>query len=266
MPIRIATPTRRISEHEFKEIDFEVMRCAFQLHNEMGKLFQEVQYQHEMLALVKHKLAVQREVTISVTHKSFSKQLRIDFLVGEGVIYEFKKTESIAPAHEAQLLQYMLLASVKRGKVVNFGEQSVTGNLISTKLNYSNRIDLQFDFTDWKAKDAAAQVFSAIVIELLQDIGGFLSLQLYYEAVVDLLGGNEEVIRPVKVKSYSLNTLVVDTRTVSETTAFKLTSFKKGQKAYATQLQKFLAKTNLLRILWVNLHQHRVTFHIITKN
>ena len=44
MPISLGIPVRRISQDEFSELSFEVMREVFAIHNEIGRFFDEKIY------------------------------------------------------------------------------------------------------------------------------------------------------------------------------------------------------------------------------
>lgn len=59
------------------------------------------------------------EVPIHVSFESFNKQLFLDALVQEGAVFEFKTVEALTSKHRSQLLHYLLLADLPRGKLVN---------------------------------------------------------------------------------------------------------------------------------------------------
>ena len=48
MPIKTRIPIRRISQLEFSEVAFEVMRHVFAIHNEVGRFFDEKIYKREL--------------------------------------------------------------------------------------------------------------------------------------------------------------------------------------------------------------------------
>ena len=48
MPITLRFPIRRLSQSEFGEISFEVMRHVFAIHNEIGRFFNEQIYKQEL--------------------------------------------------------------------------------------------------------------------------------------------------------------------------------------------------------------------------
>ncbi|HKO56555.1 MAG TPA: GxxExxY protein, partial [Thermoanaerobaculia bacterium] len=44
----------------------------------------------------------------------------LDFVIGERLVLEIKSVEQLAPVHHAQLLNYMRLAGVRLGLLMNF--------------------------------------------------------------------------------------------------------------------------------------------------
>jgi GxxExxY protein len=52
----------------------------------------------------------------------FEEPLRLDFLVDEVLILEFKVVEEVLPVHKAQLLSYMKLLNTPLGLLINFHE------------------------------------------------------------------------------------------------------------------------------------------------
>src|SRR2546422_1361553 len=68
MPIIIRTPIRRLSQAEFGELAYAVMRCVFQIHSELGRFFDEKIYKRELA----HRYpGVQLEFPIEVIHATF---------------------------------------------------------------------------------------------------------------------------------------------------------------------------------------------------
>jgi GxxExxY protein len=52
----------------------------------------------------------------------FEEPLRLDFLVDDILILEFKVVEEVLPVHKAQLLSYMKLLEKPVGLLINFHE------------------------------------------------------------------------------------------------------------------------------------------------
>lgn len=65
MPITTRIPLRRLTQEEFSEVAYEVMRHVFDIHNELGRFFDEKIYKRELA----HRLpGVLLEEMINITH------------------------------------------------------------------------------------------------------------------------------------------------------------------------------------------------------
>src|SRR5438046_2438687 len=106
MPISSLVPIRRMSQREFGDLSFEVMRHVFAIHNEIGRCFDERIYKCE---LANRLPGVHLEMPVEVRFESFKTLYFLDVLVGNGGLFEFKAADSFSPRHRAQLLQYLLL-------------------------------------------------------------------------------------------------------------------------------------------------------------
>jgi hypothetical protein len=54
MPISLPFPVRRLTQPEFGEISFEVMRHVFAIHNDLGRFFDEKIYKRELAHRLPH--------------------------------------------------------------------------------------------------------------------------------------------------------------------------------------------------------------------
>ena len=65
-----------------------------------------------------------RELRVQLEYKGFvfEEQLRLDFLIDDVLILEFKTVQEILPIHEAQLMSYMKLLKKPLGLLFNFHE------------------------------------------------------------------------------------------------------------------------------------------------
>jgi len=62
-----------------------------------------------------------RERTYPVTYRGeLLCEQRLDFVVGESVVVEIKSVEHLTTLHEAQLLNYMRVAHLRVGLLMNF--------------------------------------------------------------------------------------------------------------------------------------------------
>jgi GxxExxY protein len=110
-------------KREFSELSNRVIGCAIEVHRALGPGLLESTYQQCLareLTLVK--IPFRQEYPLPVEYKGVKLDCgyRVDFLVQDEIILELKSVEKLHPIHDAQLLTYMKLASIKYGFLINF--------------------------------------------------------------------------------------------------------------------------------------------------
>ena len=108
---------------EYNKITETVIKCAIEVHKELGHGLMESVYEVCLMKLLREEgLLVRRQVVVPVHFKGerLEKEFVIDILVGDSVILELKSIESILPVHEAQLVTYLKLADKRLGLLINF--------------------------------------------------------------------------------------------------------------------------------------------------
>ena len=120
----------------------KIIRCAIQVHRELGPGLMESVYEvcHRHLMQLEG-LKVQSQLQLPVVFQGhvLHKDFRIDTLVEDEIIVELKSLEAILPIHEAQLVTYLKLSGKKLGLLINFNvvvlkhgiRRRVNGNLDS---------------------------------------------------------------------------------------------------------------------------------------
>ena len=87
MPILLQTPTNRIPEQEFHDLDYEIMKQVFSIHNDFGRFYDENIYQAELQRRCNHAgMNAIREFEITLAHKGYEKSLFIDLLINHSVV------------------------------------------------------------------------------------------------------------------------------------------------------------------------------------
>src|SRR5664279_5317794 len=121
MPIEVSAGIEVCGEEEFHALDRRIMGVVFEVHNEFGRLLDEDLYKSEIaaccVALGLH--PTEREVRIRVRHESFIKDYFMDLLFCGSFMLETKTAERLVAANRAQALNYLLLAGLKHGRLVN---------------------------------------------------------------------------------------------------------------------------------------------------
>ena len=72
----------------------------------------------------RRQIAYVKELEAKLAYKGFvsRKTLRLDFLIDDVLILEFKAVQELLPVHEAQLMSYMKLLRKPVGLLFNFHE------------------------------------------------------------------------------------------------------------------------------------------------
>ncbi|MEW6303021.1 MAG: GxxExxY protein [Verrucomicrobiota bacterium] len=260
MPIKIPIRLRRLSQSEFGEISYSVMKVVFDMHNELGRFFDERIYKLELACRIPD---VRLEVPIEVSHRSFHKTYYMDAMARAGALFEFKAAEALMARHRAQLLHYLLLAELGHGKLINVRPESVEHEFVNTTLTYAERTQFSVEASLWNNRIPGSNHFQEILTSLLRDWGTALELPLYEEALTHFLGGEPAVLKDVEVK--------VETRTVgfqrmqlaAPRVAFTLTSLDGKTSNYREHLHRLLSHTELDAIIWADLGPKHVTFATI---
>lgn len=267
MPITSSVCIRRISQEEFAEIDYQVMRCAFDSQNELGRLCDEVIYQNDLAARVEAAGlgTVRKEVAVTVMHADFAKRYRLDLVVDDAAIYELKTEIGLSPDHEAQLLNYLFLNGAHHGKLVNFRPAHVEARFINTSLTEKTRRQVIVDSSRWREPDKASHMLRVTLLDLLEDWGGFLELPLYLEALTHFLGGEQKVARLVELRQDGILLGNQRFHLVNDYSAFRLTALTEEAHAFERQLRSMLSHSPLQAVHWINLSGHQVQLVTLTK-
>lgn len=261
MPIHAPITLPRLSEAEMREIDYPVMAQAFATHRELGRLCDEGIYQADLA----ERLAVaglgpiRREFPLTVSFRGFTFSYLADLVVADRALYELKAEAALTPAHEAQLLNYLLLANAARGKLIDFRPASVESRFVNAPLDQAerHRFTVHCDGDD--------PLFS-LVTDLVTDWGTGLETALYVRALTHLLGGEERVIRQLPMIRADLPLGNQRFHLAAPDTAFVLTSFAAVERSHRNHLRRLLEASPLARVLWVNITYHALAFTTIDRS
>ncbi len=111
------------SEYPQKELTERIIRCAINVHAELGPGLLESIYEEAMtIELASEGLSFVRQVELPLVYKGrrLSGNYRIDMVVENSVVLELKAVPESHPIHEAQLLTYLRLGGWKVGLILNF--------------------------------------------------------------------------------------------------------------------------------------------------
>jgi GxxExxY protein len=260
MPITIKAPIRRLSQQEFGELSYEVMRHVFDIHNELGRFFDERIYKRELA----HRLAnVRLEVPIDLSFESFRATLFLDALVENGGIFEFKATERISAAHRAQLLQYLMLCDLSHGKLINVRPEKVEDEFVNTTLRHADRSAFAVDSVRWNPCVAGGRRLQEYVVALLSDWGVGLQIPTYEAAVVHYFGQPVETDVGVAIDGRQVGTHRV--ALFAPGVMMMMTGLTRGFDRFEIHARRLLAHLDVRAIAWININPQRLTFTTLEK-
>ena len=265
MGIESLLEINRITKDEYHRIDYKVMRFAYDIHNEFGRLYNEGVYRNELAKRCEQAgFGVRVESKISVRHKDFKKSYYLDLVINDAIIYELKTAERLSLGHKSQLLNYLMLMECNYGKLINLRPTSVEHEFVTTSVGHNDRFAYKFDVGAWSVCNEQSAQFEALINSLVGNWGVFLSVNLFIEALVYFLGGEEKVLHAVDIISDGVVVGRQKVKLLSYNTAFEITAFTKGIDSYKKQLVKFIKHTSLTHIQWVNFNRQQISFVTIT--
>jgi GxxExxY protein len=250
-----------LDAEEFETLDYRIMGHAYSSQNELGRLCDESAYQADLRARLRadgfH--AVHTEVPVTLTHRGFSKNYFLD-LLADDALYELKADKALTTEYEAQLLNYIFLLGLRRGKLLNFRPSKVQGRIIATSLTHEDRRRFTPVTARWRELTPACETLRQTMCDLLQDWGAFLDIALYEEALVYFLGGAPRVEQSVRLVRGELELGTQRLLVYAPGVAFRLTAFTETQEFVEPHLFRLLALTGLNAFQWINLNHAQIEF------
>jgi GxxExxY protein len=107
----------------YEELTGKIIGAFYQVYNDLGYGFLEKVYENALAHKLRQAgLTVQQQHPIQVYYEGLIVgEFYADMLVDERVILELKTAEAIAPAFQAQLINYLKATPIELGLLLNFG-------------------------------------------------------------------------------------------------------------------------------------------------
>ena len=118
--LRIASPL----SDEVERLIRDTIGCCITVHRALGPGLLETIYSRAVaLELSVAAIAFEREKAYAVAYRGERLyEQRLDFVVGGAIVLEIKAVERLAPIHEVQLVNYIRVAGLGAGLLMNFNE------------------------------------------------------------------------------------------------------------------------------------------------
>jgi GxxExxY protein len=261
MPISCPLEVLPLSNKEFDVLDRQVLAHAYACQNDLGRLYDESLYENDLTTRLSDAgLRVNAQIPILITHQDFLKRYRVDLMVNESALYDLKTVQAFTPDHEAQILNYVLLLGLSRGKLLNFRGPRVQGRLVATRLTAHDRARMVVDDSRWQSIQPECLNLKKLMLALLADWGGFLQTELYMEALLHLLGGELLVVKNVEIVRDGRFLGKQSIAQHAPNVGFRLTAFTDSLPFHEKHLHRFAKHTSLKGLQWINLNHNEISF------
>jgi len=266
MPILLPYSIDALSEQDFHKLDYSVMALAFEVHNQLGRFYDEQIYKNKLKQKCRESgFETDCEVQIRLAHQDFSKRLFIDLLVN-GSVYELKTIKSIQEPQRIQALNYVFATNTRHGKIINFRPSSVEHEFVSTTLDHGARKQFSIQDSRWVEHSVHARKLKNKMVDILYDWGAFFGTPLYEEALIHFFGGEQKVIQTIEIKNGSQLLGHQRFTCLSETEFFLVTAAKDDTRRYETHLNRLLIHTSFKHLYWINLNRSLIRFTTLENN
>ena len=109
--------------YKHSDLTEQIINAGFAVHNKLGYGFLEKIYHNALIIeLSKKGLKIEAETPIKVLYDDMIVgEYYADILVNNSVIIEIKAVQTLTPAHETQLVNYLKATGIEVGLLMNFG-------------------------------------------------------------------------------------------------------------------------------------------------
>ena len=201
---------------------------------------------------------------MTVAHRDFTKRYFLD-LLADDALYELKADRTLTGEHQAQLLNYIFLLGLRRGKLLNFRPPKVQGQIVATSLSQEERRRIVAVTDRWNEVTPECSILFQTMRSVLEDWGAFLDIALYQEALIHFLGGTNKVEQRIALTRSELALGTQRMLVHGPGVAFRLTAFTESQESVESHLRRLLALTDLRALQWINLNHAQIQFTSITR-
>ncbi len=111
----------------YPDLSFQIIGCAFEVHNELGFGFKENIYQKALALSFKEKqlpYIEQAYYQIKFKDQVIAKRY-FDFVVEGKIVIEIKKDDKFSKANINQTIDYLKTSNLKLAILINFGKEGV---------------------------------------------------------------------------------------------------------------------------------------------
>ena len=124
----------------FEDESYQIQGAVFEVYKEMGCGYLETVYQECLeYEFMNRKIPFvsQQGITVYYKDKPLKQKFVPDFICYDKIIIEIKAVQTLAPGHNAQVLNYLKTTSLDLGLLINFGSYPKTEIVRIANTNFS---------------------------------------------------------------------------------------------------------------------------------
>lgn len=108
--------------NDVEQLMYDTIGCCIAVHRELGPgLIEKIYSRAVCVELTAAGITFEREKRYPVRYRGeLLCEQHLDFVVGNQIVLEIKSIEQLAPVHHAQIMNYMRVARLPAGLLMNF--------------------------------------------------------------------------------------------------------------------------------------------------
>lgn len=123
-----------MTKKEYNDLSYKIIGCAIEVHRQLGPGLLESVYHKCMGEELKYRhIDFQTQLVVPVVYREMKldTELRLDHLVEDLIIVEYKAVDQMIPLYQAQLMTYLKLLNKHKGLLINFNSENISKNTVS---------------------------------------------------------------------------------------------------------------------------------------
>ena len=117
----------------YEDLTFQIRKAIFNVYNYWGPGLLETIYEKSLMIELETmglEVECQKHIPVVYRGKEIECDYRLDLLVEDKVIIEFKAVENLQPIHKMQLSTYLKITSKRLGILVNFNTSDIMHSIV----------------------------------------------------------------------------------------------------------------------------------------
>ncbi|MCX6199807.1 MAG: GxxExxY protein [Bacteroidetes bacterium] len=123
-----------MTKKDYNDLSYKIIGCAIEVHRQLGPGLLESVYHKCMGEELKYRhIDFQTQLVVPVVYREMKldTELRLDHLVEDLIIVEYKAVDQMIPLYQAQLMTYLKLLNKHKGLLINFNSENISKNTVS---------------------------------------------------------------------------------------------------------------------------------------